>query len=149
MKKVLLSVSLFIISLLVLTGCTTTLSYTFEVETGDSVKVGLNTTDGYKISYKVPFEISLDDEVLSTGTFVTLDQYNQYKDAVDMDNNVKIIDSGSKDDITYVFYSYNNEEYNYLIKINDSKTGLLIGNIVSEKSAKEVFDRLTITLADE
>lgn len=40
----------------------------------------------------------------------------------------------------------NNSEYNYAILVGDSNTGVLIGNIVSEESAKEVFKRLEITL---
>ncbi len=147
MKKVLLSISLMVFSILVLTGCTTNLSYTFNVDTGDNVKIELNTTDGHKMTSELPFKISLDDKTLSEGTFITNDGYNQYKNAIDTDSNAKIIDSGDKGEISYIFYSYNDKEYNYLIKIKDSKTGLLIGNSVSEESAKDVFERLTITLA--
>ena len=43
-------------------------------------------------------------------------------------------------------WNYNNSEYNYAILIKNSQTGVLLGNTVSEESAKEVFNRLQISL---
>ena len=133
---------------LILTGCTTHKSYTYDVTTGDSIKVELNTSDGHDITSTLPFTISKDDKTLSQGTFITIDGYNQYLNAVNGDAKAKIIDSGSKDGITYTFYSYNDSEFNYIIKIDGSKTGILLGNPNSQAEAQECFDRLNFSIVE-
>lgn len=145
MKKTLMTLAIIGIMLFTLTGCSTTKSYTFDVETDDKIEVKLNTNDGYDITSNLPFSISKDEETLSQGTFITIDGYNQYVSSVNNDSNAKIIESSTKDGLEYTFYSYNDSEWNYIIKITDSNTGLLIGNPISEASAKECFDRLTIS----
>lgn len=146
--KKLLFISLILFVSLILTGCTKTISFTYKVETGDTVKIELKTDKNYKLSSKLPFTISKDDKTLSTGTFLTLDGYDSYKKVTKTQNNVEIFEESSKGDITYTFFSVNNEQFIYLIKINDSKTGLFLENINSKDEAQEVFDLLTITLED-
>ncbi len=137
--------------LILLTGCgsssngvKTSKSFTYDVETGDKVKITLNTSDNYDLTSSIPFTISKDDEDLTKGIFLTEANYEYYKKAAEQGSNVKIIDSGSKDGIDYIFYNYKDTEFNYVIKIKDSNTGILLGNNVSEKSAKECFNRLEI-----
>lgn len=62
------------------------------------------------------------------------------------DENATILDSGEKDGCEYVMWNYNDSEYDYAILIEDSNTGILLGNDVSEESAKECFQRLTISV---
>ena len=145
-KKVFMSLAIIGVMLLTLTGCTKSKSYTFTVETGDKVKVQLNTTDGYDLSSDLPFTISKNGNTLSQGTFITTDGYNQYIDVVNGDSNARILDSGTKDGISYTFYSYNDSEFNYVIKIDDSNTGILLGNPNSQEEAKKCFELLTFTL---
>lgn len=146
MKKVFMSLAIIGVMLLTLTGCTKSKSYTFTVETGDKIKIQLNTTDGYDLSSDLPFTISKDGNTLSQGTFITIDGYNQYIEAVNSDSNAKILESKTKDGISYTFYSYNNSEFNYVIKVNDSNTGILLGNPNSQEEAEKCFEQLTFTL---
>lgn len=146
MKKVFMSLAIIGVMLLTLTGCTKSKSYTFTVETGDKIKIQLNTTDGYDLSSDLPFKISKDGNTLSQGTFITIDGYNQYIEAINSDFNAKILDSKTKDGISYTFYSYNDSEFNYVIKINDSNTGILLGNPNSQEEAEKCFELLTFTL---
>ena len=148
MNKIVTKLAVLAIILLVLTGCTTYKAYTFEVKTGDDIKVQLKTNDGYDITSDVPFSIKKDDKTLSNGIFITIDSYDTYVSTAKSDSRANIIETSSKGDIEYVFYSYNDtndNEWNYIIKVKDSKTGLILGNNNSKESAKEVFDRLTIT----
>lgn len=145
MKKILTVTFFTIASFLLMTGCTTSKSYTYSVDTGDKIEIKLTTTGGYDISKNLPFAISKDEKTLSQGTFLTIDGYNQYISIVNSDNNAQIIESSTKNGLEYTFYSYNDSEYNYVIKVIGSNTGLLIGNNVSEDSARKCFDRLTIT----
>lgn len=143
MKKVMgiLMIGIMIVSL---TGCTTNKSYTYTVETGDKVKITLNTTDGYDLSSDLPFTILKKGNNLSQGTFIQGSYYEQYVNAANTQG--QIIDKGSNDNIEYVFYSYNNSEYNYVIKIKNSNTALLLGNSNSEEEAKKCFDLLSFNL---
>ena len=153
MKKKLVYMFTILSVTILFVGCgnaKTSKSYTFDVETGDSVKVELDTTDKYNITSEIPFEISQDGDVKSQGTFMLGESYNQYKELVssDEDDKVKLLDSGNKDGNEYVFWSYDDSEYNYAILIEGSSTGLILGNQVSEESAKESFNRLTIEYKD-
>ncbi len=141
MKKLSLII-LGILSLFIITGCSTYKAYTYNVETGDSVKVKLITSDNYDISSEIPFSITQNDDVKCSGTFITLDDYNQYLNVVNNDPSSSIIENNSKDNLKYLFYNYNNSEWNYIIKINNSNTGLLLGSNVSIDSARDCFDRL-------
>lgn len=131
--------------LLTLAGCTTSLSYTFNVETGDAVKVKLDTTDGYKLTSDIPFEIKLKDETLSSGTFVKGDAYYQYKDVVTNTIDADNIETGKTGDNEYIYWTTGNE-WNYCVLLKGGKTAILLGNNVSGESAKECFKRLTITV---
>ena len=133
--------------LLSLAGCNSSKAYTYSVETGDSVKVSLDTSDKYDITSDLPFAISCDGTILSQGIFITSDNYSEYVDVVNADSNATLIDSGSKDGNKYIFWSYNNAEYNYAILIGDSNTGVILANNVSEEAAKECFGRITISIA--
>lgn len=148
MKKILTLVITYVVILAILAGCSvnTYKSYTFTVDTGDKVKVSLDTGDNYDITSKVPFAISRDGKTLSEGTFILAETFEQYKDVVESDEKAKLLDSGKKDGIEYIFWSYNGTEFNYAILVEKSKTGIILGNAVSEESAKECFARLTITL---
>lgn len=145
MKKILSSLVFATALLLTVTGCSTNKAFTWDVATGDKIKIQLETTDGYDITSELPFAVSKGGETLSQGTFVTIDGYNQYMNAVKIDSNAKVIDNGTKNGVTYTFYSVNNSEFNYLIKIDNSNTGILLGNPNSQAEAEEVFNRLTIS----
>lgn len=147
MKKVVVWV-LSLVLLLTMAGCEKYLkkSFTFNVETGDAIKVEINALDDYDLSSDVPFTISCDGEQLSQGIFVTEEQYQEYAAAVQSDSQAKILETDEKDGNAYIFWNYNDSEWNYLIWVADSNTGVLLGNPISEDSARECFDRLTLTV---
>lgn len=144
LKYVIITLSLS----LLLTGCTISKSYTFKVETGDKIKVELKTNDKYDIDSNIPFTISKDDEKITQGTLIKVSAYEEYETSINS-STAKIIENETKKELEYIFYSYDNDygttEYNYIIKIKDSNTGIVLSNTISEESAKEVFNRLTIT----
>lgn len=132
---------------LMLNGCgvKTSKSYTFSVETGDKVEISLNTGNGYDLSSNLPFTISKDENVLSQGIFISSAKYEEYVEAVKNDPDAKILDSGIKNGIEYVFWDYDNSEFNYAVLIKNSKTGIILGNNISKDSAEECFNRLKIS----
>lgn len=149
-KKMILSLMLCLFTLVMLVGCSTSSSktFTFSVDNGDAIKVSIDTSDSYNLSSDLPFVISCEGNTLSQGIFIYSEIYEQYVYAAQNDDKAVILDSGTKDGNEYVFWSYNNAEYNYAIRIAGSKTGVLLGNNVSEASARECFERLTISVAD-
>lgn len=144
MKKFVMGVAMVGVMLLTLTGCTTSKSYTFKVENGDDIKVTLNTTDGYDITSDTPFKILKDENTLSQGIFIKGSYYDQYVEAANTQGN--IIKKESNDKIEYVFYSYENLEYNYIIKIKNSDTALLLANPNSQEEAEKCFELLSFSV---
>ncbi len=147
MKKITALLLSLIIFVFAAAGCEahTSKAFTFSVENGDNIKLDLDTTGGYNISSKLPFAISYKDEEISHGTFIFGEVYSEYVNAAETDEKATILDSGTKDGNEYVFWNYDNKEFNYVIYVHGSNTALLIGNNVSEESARECFNRLTIT----
>ena len=147
MKKIVFLLCAF---MLLCTACqfSTSKSFTFDVDNGDQIKVSLDTTGGFDLSSQVPFGISQNGKVLSEGTFIYSEYYDYYVEVVDNDSDAELLDSGTKDGNEFIFWCYNDVEYNYAILVRGSDTGVVIGNMVSEKSAKECFDRLTIAVAE-
>lgn len=154
MKKILKSAALAVFAVILLCGCTVTKtkesSLTFNVTTGDQIKVTLNRIDGYKMDSKSPFTVSKDDKDIMTGSFVTKDGYDQYYNLVreldkEDDSDTEIIKEGTKDNNSYIMYkvtSDNKTEYDFIIMIADSQTGVLLGCLESEDAAKSCFEAL-------
>lgn len=144
MKKI---IAFLLLICVVFTGCTMTSSraYTYNVETGDTVRILLDTTDGYGLTSELPFTITCDGESLTQGKFITLEGYDLYADAVDSDERSVLLGGGTRDGNEYIHWIYQHEEFNYIIKIAGSNTAVLLYNGVSEESARECFERLTIT----
>ena len=150
MKNILKYLFVAVLFAVVTSGCTTYKSYTYNVETGDKIAVKLKTGNGYQLnkdsnSDAVDFEITKSGEVQSQGVFIYDNYYDQYVNNAKNDSSSTIIEEKSKNGITYVFYNYNNQEFNYIIKIDNSSTAIILGNSVSESSAKEVFNRLSFS----
>lgn len=136
--------------LFMLSGCnyTTYKAYTFSIENGDSIRLELDTTNNYSISYTLPFTVSKSGEALSQGTFIFGEAYAQYASVVESEEDAELLDSGTKDGNSYIFWRYNGSdhtEYNYAVLIAESDTGVLLSNVISRESAEECFNRLSIT----
>lgn len=146
MKKTSLCILALVCVLVTLTACSfhSSLSYTFSVDTGDSVKIELDTTDKYSMTPDVPFAVSHDGQVQSQGTFITADVYAKYT-GIGETENVQVLDTGSKDGNQYIFWCFDGKEYNYAILVGESNTAILLGNMISQESAQACFERLTIS----
>ncbi len=146
-SKLIVTLTAMVGALCMLTACTTSssMSFTFDIDNGDKVKIELDTSTGYKLSSDVPFEISYKDKNVTTGSFMHSEGYDYYLEAAQTDSGVEDFESGSKDGNDYFYWNYNDKEFNYVIAVDGSDTVVIIGNQVSEESAEDVFERLTIT----
>ena len=150
MRKFLACILVISIFTSLFTACTSNSSkaYTFSIDNGDKIKIQLNTADNYDLSSDLPFTISCDGKVLSQASFVLAESYQRYVEVVNSDKNATMIESGTKDGNEYIFWCYNGSEYNYAILIKESNTGIVLGNLISEESARECFGRLTISTGE-
>ncbi|MBD5158368.1 MAG: hypothetical protein HDT13_12145 [Butyrivibrio sp.] len=154
MKKALKFAALFLAVLTVLCGCTVTKtkesSLTFNVNTGDRIKVTLNRIDGYKMDSKTPFTVSKDDKDIITGSFLTKDGYDQYYELIKGgDSDAEVIKESTKDGNSYIMYkvtSNGKTEYDFIVMITNSSTGVLMGSLESEEDAAACFEALKFEL---
>ncbi|MEG0315078.1 MAG: hypothetical protein RR646_07465 [Erysipelotrichaceae bacterium] len=150
MKKFVKSFIVVCLFLGVLSGCSTStsMSYTYDVATEDKIEVKLNTSEKHKLSSEVPFTISKDDEIFTTGMFLTIEKYDEFIASYKEASNVELYESSTKDNIEYSFYKVDGKvgiEYDYFIKIKDSNTAIVLGNLISKESATEMFNLLSFT----
>ena len=118
MKNLLKKLSCMVLIVGVVIGCcacstNSSKAYTFKVDTGDQVKVELNTSD-------LPFVISKDNKTLSQGTFITADDYDSYVSVVNDTDTATVIDKGDNETYEYIMWNNNDQEYDYAIHLKDS-----------------------------
>lgn len=150
MRKKILNVLPLLMIIFILVGCgsSTYVSYTYDLDTGDKIKITLDTSDGYEMEGEIPFVISDDGEEISHGMFISVEDYNSYKNVVSNDENAVIIEQKSSEESDYIFWSYNESEYNYAIYLKNTNVGILLGNVISEDVARECFDRISFSVVD-
>ncbi len=151
MKKIFLGV-FAIIFLASLTGCTTSKSYTYDVTTGDKIKVTIDTTDGYDYNEKDDeYIISKKDEDICKWIFATMDNYNSYIELYNNSTDATLIKDSSNDNIEYSIYRVNNTaanmiEYDNFVKVKNSNTAIIMGSL-SEENMEKCLELLTFELA--
>lgn len=131
-------------------GCTSSMSYTFNVETGDKVAVKLDTSDGYKLLEDSHFAVEKDDNTILEGAFIMADACDEYEALTRETDTAEILEESSRSDCDYIFssatHSDGSVEYDYIIRLPGEKTGILIGSMASESEAKAAFERLTFSM---
>lgn len=130
-----------------LAGCTSYMSYTFKVSTGDEIKVKLDVSDGYELSQKDgQFYVEEDGELLLTGIFTTEEYWDYYTENIPVAEGCKVIKegkiSGENEGIIYTV----EDETNAILHVEDSDTYVLMGGVVDSEDVQDVIDSLAITV---
>lgn len=132
-------------------GCASTgKSYTFGTESGEKIRVRLDTSSGYDIiENEGQFAITdLDGEAIVNGIFITPEFYEAYAElAVEYDHV-----TGEKGGNTYILYQYVAEthtENNYVIDIDGTDVGLIMASMAEKWEVQDIFDLMTITVEVE
>ena len=84
-------------------------SYTYSVDNGDDIKIGVNTSLGYDITSEVPFTISKNGETAFQGSFIYSYAYEDYRDAYEAEPTAVFLGEGTKDGNEYFAYSLPDE----------------------------------------
>ncbi|MDE6742756.1 MAG: hypothetical protein K2J95_02630 [Lachnospiraceae bacterium] len=150
MKKLTALVLSVLLGMMVLTGCSTSISYTYEVGTGDTVKLALDTSDGLMLENEDDiFIVTEDDETILQGSFIDEDTYDYYMEMVKIADGVENIEEDSANGLTWLFYEFDGlagMESNFIVWIDGSDTGVLIASLAGSRGAKKAFNSLTFTV---
>ena len=152
MKRIIKLLSL-ILMVGLLTGCGKTEKFTFTVITGDTVTINMDTSTGYTMTSQVPFKINRSNTTVLTGNFIYMNEYNERINSLDPDaETTKVLETDKhKDNITYTLYLSQidgyESDYIYLIKINDSNTGLILTSMANANrdDVEKAFETLSIS----
>lgn len=139
-----------VLGMILLTGCSTSMSYTYKVGTGDNVKVVLDTSDGLKLEDDDDgFSVTEDDETILQGIFIDEDTYDLYVELVKIADGIENIEEDSANGLTWLFYEFDGQagmESNFIVWIDGSDTGVLIASLAGSRGAKKAFNSLTFTV---
>ena len=129
MKKLIILFAVLLLILPASAACSThaSKSATFNVETGDKIKVTVDVKAGYDLTMEVPFAISKGDELVLNGAFGLPEAYETYHQLAEADPNATILAEDSKDGNAYFFYTVTNPEtqtteYDYFVQVAGSQT---------------------------
>lgn len=141
MKKILVTTLVLGSVLLLVTGCFFSKTYKWEVATGDTILIKIGKD--YEMNDKTPIKISKYDDEVMEGNFYKDEKFDELLNTITSNENYKIIERNYNDDIEYIFFSYD-DEYSYIIKIKDSNTSMMLRTEISETTARECFESMTI-----
>ncbi|MBE6760534.1 MAG: hypothetical protein E7554_10730 [Ruminococcaceae bacterium] len=142
MKKIISVVSIALCFCLFLTACSTSFSYTFNIENGDRIKVKLDTTNGHKLEQNDgQFTVVEEGKDPMYGAFLTEEMFGDYMDtALTKD----VLESGEDFCIFQQDGELGRETY-ILFMVDNSDTGIVLATLQDEAGARALYDLLTIT----
>lgn len=151
MKKGMAAAACMIAAFIGLTGCSTSVSLTYNVDTGDTVEVTLDTTDN-DLSLGEEDNVIMvteDDDTILSGAFVYQDICDIYEEMTKADDAAEIIEEDSANGLTWLFYSVDGlsgVESNFIVWIDGSNTGILLASLQDPDDAKKAFECLTFSI---
>lgn len=135
----------------ILCGCSTssTMSLTFAVETGDNIKVTLDTSKGLRLSQADGgYAVAEEGETVLQAFFVEQAVYEQYMDAVMTQEGVTVRRQESENGITFLAYSFDGAagmENNFIIWIDGTATGMVAASLADSETADRAFQSLSFS----
>ena len=146
-------ISLLLVGIMMLGLCScqkADVGVTYNVNTGDKITVYCNDKE-LDFRPSLPFSILDGKTTLAQGNFITIEQYNEYISSLAGAGEMVTIyqEETHKNNTMYIFYSTQGTEgmeYNYIIKIKDSKTALVFGSKISKEAAEQAFNAMQFTV---
>lgn len=142
-----LTVLLCLVSLVCLSACHTSMSYTFQIDNGEKLVVNLDTTDGYKLSQEDgTFTIEKDGKEIFYGRFLKPEGFALYQEELSKQENAKLIKLEPSDSPTTCVYTFDGKagpEVDYVLKVNGGETVVYMYTLLSLEEADKVMNLLT------
>lgn len=133
-------------------GCSnvkTDKSYSFEVETGDTIKVTLETQNGYNMTNESPMTFTKKEaDYEAKGVFMVEDNYTQVVNQITSDSfSGKLLEEGETvEGNDYLFFMEDmgqNTQYSFVLHIGDSDTYYMMSTLADRDLFEKNFDALT------
>ena len=140
-----------LLCIMLLTGCefNRTVSLTYNVTTGDSIKVTLDSSEGHGLKNSgAGFEVNNGEKIILQGFFVDQSMYEGYVEAVSSQQEAVIRQETDREEMHVISYTYEGQagtEQNYIVWIEGSSTGVVIGSLAEVSEADEAFGRLVFS----
>ncbi len=149
MKNQIKVLGIMVAMILMLTGCNSSMSLTFNIETGDNIQIKLDTSTGYTLKQVDGMFTVCDEEEndVLQGFFVTEEMYNLYLEAVNSPDTT-IIETAQQNGCSYTQYQFvadTHTENNFICWVDGSNTGVVLASIESMEEAEEAFDLLSFS----
>lgn len=136
---------------LLLVGCSSFKSYTFNVETGDKIEVKLDTSSKkYDLRQSDGvFSVTKERAVVLNGVFLTSEMKDAYIEAVESDDNAGILPE-KEGAFRWMYQGEAGTEYNRIMPIDGTdNTYVMIASLIDSEEgqmlADTVISNLTIT----
>ena len=151
MKKKITVLFCALIIAVCLCACTTSKAFTFNVSTGESVRIELDTGDKYDMSTTGgDFAVSKGGVHILDGTFATKESWDYYCEAVEQDSAAELVDK-TDSSLVWRYDAGEGAEYDTLTMVSEN-TGVFLAGLITdevpEDLIKEAISRLTITLGE-
>jgi len=145
-RKSALLVSLILVAVL-LAACSKTKSFTYSLDTGSSVTVKLDTTDGLDLKDEDGVFSVVDEsgEAIIQGTFRTEDAFEEMRSLVEGSSDCNILEK-EEDSITYVVNGEAGLETNRVVKLTDAGVAVVMGSLSDSSVAADAYKKLTFTV---
>lgn len=135
------------------TACTMTKSYIYQVETGDNIRVVLQTGDGYTLEdSNGTFVVSHNDDIVLQGMFADAGIYARYMEIMGTEGVTLLATDKTSEGHDYLFYEYADgnagTEDNYIMVFAESDTGAVIASLSGQEEAKAAFARLSFVVEE-
>lgn len=154
--KKLVHVFLFCSLCLLFMGCSAqkSMSITLNVDTGDSISMSLDTTDGHKIEFDKEKSIvnlcakdGKEESIVARGIFVPKESYALYFDTAYTDSRCIVLEEGKGNGIAYTFYSYQDGEktnYEYIGWVVGTNTGVVMeSTVLGKEDSFSLFQKVS------
>lgn len=137
--------------LLLLSSCAedNTMTVIFDVDTGDTVTVKLDMSDGYTMDYGETTYFMLDGETVMEFIFIGIEEYNSYLDAIYDVEYFEVVSEFEKDgNQCILFYADSGDfwEYDYILRLGNTDTAMLFGSLYPLEVAEDCFSHITISV---
>lgn len=139
---------MFLAVILALSACSAEKSYDFEMSNGETIKVTMDTGNGYNLLAKgSSIIVQKDGKDILSGLIITNDGFEaNAQTIIENQNEIDIIEAIPEDAPTLFVYQYDVEdgkEIDFLFRIENSEYAGVFMSFATYEEARSAFDRIT------
>ena len=145
MKKTIILVIAFVLMLGCLAGCSYEGATVFKPSTGDKIVIKVEKGEGLAVSGTNNVVIMRDDERVFEGTWYEADAFSEMLQSVELTpEETEFLDSGKHKGNEFFAFTLGDNSWNYVVKIADSNTCLMLQCDISAEVAADTFEHMLV-----